>query len=42
MGDIQHFEKLKLPGKYPFHVVTPSELLDHVLPEVLKEIEKID
>lgn len=41
-GDKHHFEKLKSPGKYPFHIGTPSELLDHILPEVLKEIGKID
>jgi len=40
-GDKHHFEKLKSPGKYPFHIVTPSELLDRILPEILKEMGKI-
>ena len=35
-GDKQHFGKMKELGKYPFHVVTPSEFLDSILPEILK------
>jgi len=39
-GDKQHFGKMKEIGKYPFHVVTPSEFLDSILPEVLKGLEE--
>ncbi len=35
-GDKQHFGKMKELDKYPFHVVTPSEFLDSILPEILK------
>ena len=31
-GDKQHFEKLKVPGEYPFKIITPSEFLDTILP----------
>jgi predicted nucleic acid-binding protein len=41
-GDKQHFEKLKAQGKYSFRIVTPSEFLDLVLPEIIKGIEKAD
>ena len=40
-GDKQHFQKLKSPGDYSFKIVTPSEFMDFILPEVLKEIGKI-
>jgi len=40
-GDKQHFQKLKSPGDYSFKIVTPSEFVDLILPEVLKEIGKI-
>jgi predicted nucleic acid-binding protein len=39
-GDKQHFQKLKSPGDYSFKIVTPSEFIDLILPEVLKEIGK--
>ena len=39
-GDKRHFQKLKLPGDYSFKIVTPSEFIDIIFPEVLKEIEK--
>ena len=39
-GDKQHFEKMKGLDKYPFHVVTPSEFIDSILPEILKELEE--
>jgi predicted nucleic acid-binding protein len=39
-GDKQHFGKMKEIGKYPFHVVTPSEFLDSILPDVLKGLEE--
>jgi len=41
-GDKQHFQKLKSPEDYSFKIVTPSEFIDLILPEVLKEIGKID
>jgi predicted nucleic acid-binding protein len=41
-GDKQHFQKLKSPGDYSFKIVTPSEFIDLILPEVLKEIGKTD
>jgi len=41
-GDKQHFQKLKSPGDYSFKIVFPSEFIDLILPEVLKEIGKID
>jgi len=37
-GDKQHFGKMKELDKYPFHVVTPSEFLDSILPEILKKL----
>ena len=39
-GDKQHFGKMKELDKYPFHVVTPSEFIDSVLPEILKGLEE--
>jgi predicted nucleic acid-binding protein len=39
-GDKQHFEKMKGLDKYPFHVVAPSEFIDSILPEILKELEE--
>jgi len=39
-GDKQHFEKMKELNKYPFHVVTPSEFIDSILPETLKGLEE--
>ena len=41
-GDVRHFQKLKSPGDYSFRIVTPSEFIDFILPEVLKEIGKTD
>jgi predicted nucleic acid-binding protein len=41
-GDKQHFGKMKELDKYPFHVVTPSEFLDSILPEILKELGEKD
>ena len=41
-GDKQHFQKLKSPGDYSFKIVTPSEFIDLILQEVLKEIGEID
>ncbi len=38
-GDKQHFGKIKEPGKYSFHVVSPSEFIDSILPEFLKSLE---
>jgi len=39
-GDQQHFGKKKGLEKYPLHVVTPSEFIDSILPEVLKGLEE--
>jgi predicted nucleic acid-binding protein len=39
-GDKQHFEKMKGLDKYPFDVVAPSEFIDSILPEILKELEE--
>jgi len=39
-GDKQHFGKMKELGKYPFHVLTPSEFIDSILPEILKGLEE--
>ena len=39
-GDKQHFGKMKGLDKYPFHVVTPSEFIDSILPEILKGLEE--
>lgn len=41
-GDKQHFGKLKELDKYPFHVMTPSEFMDSILPEILKGLEEKD
>jgi predicted nucleic acid-binding protein len=41
-GDKQHFQKLNSPGNYSFQIVTPSEFIDLILPEVLKGIGKIE
>ena len=39
-GDKQHFENMKELDKYPFHVVTPTEFIDSILPEILKGLEE--
>lgn len=39
-GDKQHFGKMREIDKYPFRVVTPSEFVDSILPEVLKGLEE--
>jgi predicted nucleic acid-binding protein len=36
-GDKQHFGKTKELNKYQFRIVTPSEFIDSILPEILKE-----
>jgi predicted nucleic acid-binding protein len=41
-GDKQHFEKMKELDKYPFHVVTPTEFIDSILPEILRGMEAED
>ncbi|MBM4350897.1 MAG: PIN domain-containing protein [Deltaproteobacteria bacterium] len=38
-GDKQHFGKMKGLDQYPFQVVTPSEFIDSILPEILKGFE---
>lgn len=40
-GDKKHFEKLKVPGNYPLKIITPSEFLERVLPEIIKEIQTV-
>ena len=37
-GDKQHFERLKTSRKYPFKIITPSEFLDAILPEIIKGV----
>ena len=39
-GDKQDFGKMKELDKYPFHVLTPSEFIDSILPEILKGLEE--
>ena len=39
-GDKQHFGKVKGDDTYPFHVLTPSECVDSILPEILKGLEE--
>jgi predicted nucleic acid-binding protein len=39
-GDKQHFGKIKGLDRYPFHIVTPSEFMDSILPEILKGLEE--
>ena len=39
-GDKKHFEKLKGLERYHFRIVTPSEFIDSILPEILKELEE--
>ena len=41
-GDKEHFQKLKSKDDYLFKIVTPSEFVDVILPEVLREIGKRD
>jgi predicted nucleic acid-binding protein len=38
--DKQHFGKMKELDKYPIDVVTPSEFIDSILPEILKGFEE--
>ena len=39
-GDKQHFEKLKVSGRFPFKIVTPAEFLHDILPEIIRDIER--
>lgn len=39
-GDKRHFGKMKGLDKFAFHVVTPSEFIDSILPEILKGLEE--
>lgn len=41
-GDKQHFGKMKELDKYPFHVVTPPDFIDSILPGILKELGETD
>ena len=38
-GDKRHFGKLKGIEKYQLTIVTPSEFVDSILPEILKDLE---
>ena len=38
-GDRRHFEKLKGVGKYQLKIATPSEFIDSIFQEILKEVE---
>jgi len=37
-GDNKDFAKPSLKGKYPFKIVSPSEFLEMILPEILKAL----
>ena len=39
-GDKQHFEKLKKGGEYILRIVTPSEFIDLIIPEVLEPLKE--
>jgi predicted nucleic acid-binding protein len=39
-GDKQHFGKMKELDGYPCRIVTPSEFIDSILPEILRELEE--
>jgi predicted nucleic acid-binding protein len=38
-GDKRHFGKLKSVDRYQLTIVTPSEFIDSILPEILKDLE---
>jgi predicted nucleic acid-binding protein len=38
-GDKKDFEKLKIMGKYPFKILSPTEFLNEIQHEILKAIE---
>ena len=39
-GDKYHFGRMKDFRKYPFHIVTPSEFIDSILPEFIRGLEE--
>jgi predicted nucleic acid-binding protein len=39
-GDKQHFEKLKGVERYHFRIVTPSEFIDSILPEIFRQLKE--
>jgi predicted nucleic acid-binding protein len=39
-GDKQHFEKLKIRGEYPLRIVSPSEFIDSIIPEILEQLKE--
>jgi putative PIN family toxin of toxin-antitoxin system len=41
-GDKRHFQKLRSGMEYPLRIVTPAEFVDRLLPEILKEMGKVD
>lgn len=38
-GDKKDFEKLKIKRDYPFRILSPSEFLDAITPEIVKFLE---
>jgi putative PIN family toxin of toxin-antitoxin system len=41
-GDKKHFGRLMLPPSYSIKIITPSEFIDLILPEIIREIEPKD
>jgi putative PIN family toxin of toxin-antitoxin system len=41
-GDKQHFQKLKIGKDLPLRITTPAEFVDHLLPEILKQMGQPD
>ena len=41
-NDRQHFAKLKTANKYPLKIVTPAEFIDIFLPEILRNLDRIE
>ena len=39
-GDKQHFERPKRVGKYPVKIISPSEFIDSILPEILEQLKE--
>lgn len=38
-GDKKDFVKLKAKGSYPFKIISPSEFVDIIFPQILKDIK---
>ena len=41
-GDKRHFQRLRTGKDFPLRIVNPAEFVDHLLPEILKEIGEIE